>query len=90
MADWARGGNGTYFDATDADELASALATALRAPFRVYGLDGSVVDGGTVDGDPILIDPGTYLVKVLVDPPIEFNDVVVQPGATVDLELPLE
>ena len=48
MAAWAEAGDGTYFDAAGADELAASLATALSAPFRAYGPDGGGFEGGTV------------------------------------------
>ncbi|MFV2062479.1 MAG: VWA domain-containing protein [Chloroflexota bacterium] len=90
MAAWAEAGDGTYFDAAGADELATAMATALSAPFRVYGPDGEIFEGGTVGGDPILIDPGTYRVEVLADPPFEFDEVVVGAGESIELVLPAE
>ena len=66
------------------------MATALSAPFRVYGPDGEIFEGGTVGGDPILIDPGTYRVEVLADPPFEFDEVVVGAGESIELVLPAE
>ena len=66
------------------------LGAALGAPFRVYGPDGDVFDGGTVGGGPIELDPGTYRVEVLSDPPVEFDEVVVGGGEAVILELPAE
>jgi len=89
MAAWAEAGDGSYFDASGAEDLEASLALALSAPFRVYGPDGEVYEGGTVGGDPIGIDPGTYRVEVLTDPVVEFEEVVVGGGESVSLELPL-
>ncbi|HET7055450.1 MAG TPA: VWA domain-containing protein, partial [Thermomicrobiales bacterium] len=60
--DWARIGNGSYFDATNAEELDQAIAKAVLAPFRVLDADGNVVASGTVGGDPVELPAGTYTV----------------------------
>jgi Mg-chelatase subunit ChlD len=88
MAEWAAGGGGTYFDASGAEALAEAISAAVSAPFVVYGPDGTVFASGTVGGGPARLDPGTYRVEVLVDPPVTFSDVVVGGGETVALDLP--
>jgi hypothetical protein len=46
------------------------------------------VASGTVGGGPARLDPGTYDVEVLVDPPVSFSEVVVGGGEIVDLVLP--
>jgi len=95
MAGWAEAGGGSYYDATSAAELASAIGTALGAPFRVYPADpATATDGdepaasGTVGGEAVTLDPGTYRVEVLADPPVTFEEVVVPGGENVSLELP--
>jgi hypothetical protein len=88
MASWAAAGGGTYYDAASAGELASSVATAVSAPFRVYGPEGDQVAAGTVGGGPITVEPDTYRVEVLVDPPVLFDQVDVSNGASVILELP--
>jgi len=88
MAAWADAGDGAYFDAGSPDELATSLAAALSAPFRVYGPEDKVFEGGTVGGGAIRVDPGTYRVEVLTDPIVEFPEVIVAAGETVRLELP--
>jgi len=90
MTAWADAGNGSYFDAGDADELGSSLARALSAPFLAYGPDGKIYEGGGVGDTPITIDPGTYRVEVLTDPVVEFDEVVVEAGHAVMLELPTD
>jgi len=88
MTAWADAGNGSYYDAVGADELGASLARALSAPFLAYGPDGKIYEGGSVGDTPIAIDPGTYRVEVLTDPVVEFDEVVVEAGHTVMLELP--
>ena len=88
MADWATSGGGTYFDAAGSDGLASAISAAVSAPFVVYGPDDTILASGTVGGGPARLDPGTYRVEVLVDPPVTFSEVVVGGGQSIDLELP--
>jgi hypothetical protein len=85
--DWAQIGNGSYFDATNAQELDQAIAKAVLAPFRVLDGDGNVVASGTVGGDPIDLPPGTYTVVVLTDPEQRFESVDIEPGGSVELQL---
>ena len=70
------------------DGLAEAISAAVSAPFVVYGPDDTILASGTVGGGPARLDPGTYRVEVLVDPPVTFDEVVVGGGQAVDLELP--
>ena len=57
-------GQGSYYDAQDADELAKALKRATGAPFVVLDAGGSEVGRGTVDGPPVELPPGSYRVTV--------------------------
>jgi Mg-chelatase subunit ChlD len=88
MGTWASAAGGTYRDAASASALATSIATALSAPFRVYGSDGEAVASGTVSGEGIELEPGDYRVEVLTDPPFIFDDVELGSGASVTLELP--
>jgi hypothetical protein len=89
MAEWAEAGAGSYFDAGGAADLDAAVASALRAPFRVYLAGGDeLVDSGTVGGQPLSVEPGTYRVEVLLDPVVIFEDVIVEGGTAVSVELP--
>ena len=69
MRNWASTGGGSYFDATGAQALIDSIVTAVEPPFRVYDLAGQIVADGTVDGTPIELDPGSYRIEVLSDPP---------------------
>jgi hypothetical protein len=85
--EWARLGNGQYFDAAGAEELGGALVQALQPEFRVLDADGNEVARGVVNGEPVAIPAGTYAVEVLADPPSTVEGVVVEPGAAVAVRL---
>jgi hypothetical protein len=87
FSEWAELGNGTYFDATNAEELDEAIAAAVQAPFRVLDADGNVVATGTVGGNPVELPAGTYTVVVLTDPEQRYEDVVIGGGEEVELQL---
>jgi hypothetical protein len=87
VSEWAELGNGTYFDATNAEELDEAIAAAVQAPFRVLDADGNVVATGTVGGNPVELPAGTYTVVVLTDPEQRYEDVVIGGGEEVELQL---
>ena len=87
MAAWAELGGGSYFDVAGAESLVESIVTAVRPPYRVYGPSGEVIADGTVDGDPVALDPGTYSVEVLTEPLIRFDDVMIPPGVAVELEI---
>jgi hypothetical protein len=84
---WAEMGNGQSFDADSADELASGIAEALAAPFRVFDEDGAEVATGTVGGPEVQLPPGSYRVEVLTDPVIVMEDVAIVAGEGRDIEL---
>jgi hypothetical protein len=86
MRAWAELGGGDYFDAGDANQLSARIADALRAPFRVLDARGRVVANGVV-GDTVTLPPGTYRVEVLSQPPVVFEDVLVEPSGAVQLTI---
>ena len=75
--EWARLGNGQYIDAGNAEELAAAVAQAVRAPFRVLDASGTEIATGIVDGDPVTLPAGTYTVEVLTAPAPTYEETVV-------------
>jgi peptidyl-tRNA hydrolase len=85
--EWARLGNGTYFDATNSEELDTAIANAVSAPYQVLDANGNEVAVGTVNGNPVELPPGTYTVVVLTDPEQRFEDVVVEQGGSMELQI---
>ena len=75
--DWAELGGGRFFGANNQAGLDTALQEALRVPFTVYDAAGEVAAEGSVGGDPVDLDQGTYQVVVATSPPQKFNDVEV-------------
>ncbi|MFN8440113.1 MAG: VWA domain-containing protein [Caldilineaceae bacterium] len=65
---WASEGGGSYFNASNAAELDSAVTAALRAPFRVLDANGTEVATGVVNGDAVSLPAGTYTVEVESEP----------------------
>jgi hypothetical protein len=90
MREWAALGGGSYFDARGADDLGSAIARAIGAPFRILDEAGNEVAAGTLDGDPVAVDPGTYSIVVAADPVVRFDAVRVEPGERVTRDMPPE
>ena len=89
MAGWAERGNGRYFDATGADDLAAAIRDATAAPFEVYvAATDELAGSGTVGGAAIELDPGRYRVEVMTQPSMVY-DVDVGWGEVERLELPV-
>ena len=85
--EWARVGNGTYFEASDAFELDVAVTTASQLPFRVLDGQGSVVAEGTVGGGPGAVPAGTYAVEIDTNPVIRRENVIVTAGQTTTIDL---
>jgi Mg-chelatase subunit ChlD len=83
--EWARLGNGGYFDAQNAEQLKSALRAALRPTYQVLA-GGKVVATGTVNGDPIELPAGAYQVRVLGAQTKDVGKVELEAGAIRDLK----
>lgn len=77
FAEWARLGNGKYFNAKDGDELAASLAESIEVPYAVVDARGTTVATGTVNGAPVAVEAGTYRVVAQTNPPRTIDDVVV-------------
>ena len=56
--EWARVGNGGYFDAQNGEQLKNAMRATLRPTYQVLA-GGKVISTGTVNGDPIEIPAGS-------------------------------
>ena len=76
---WARVGNGSYFDAADADELADNIQKAIKIPYEVLNQEGDVVATGVLNGDPVSIPAGTYNINVFLSPVQNIEGVVIEP-----------
>ena len=77
--EWARVGNGSYFDASDEKELAESIQKAIEIPYEVMNQDGDVVATGVLNGDPVSIPAGTYNVNVMLSPVQKIQGVVIEP-----------
>jgi hypothetical protein len=85
MAGWADIGGGVFLDAQDQAGLSAGIAAALRAPFRIIDADGTLVGEGLVGDAPVTVQPGTYRVEVLSEPPAVFEQVEVASGSGAQL-----
>ena len=94
MARLAEAGGGGFFDASNADELVSAMDSAITGRVtvgtrvRITSEDGDVIERGAVGGEAIEIPPGAYEVTVMSVPPIVFGEVLVGEGERIELAIP--
>ncbi|MBC2931594.1 VWA domain-containing protein [Nocardioides sp. zg-1228] len=82
-------GNGTYYDADDADEIVASLETAADRAVRPFALDGTPLAGGGSD-DPTPIEAGLWSDKVGTTPQDSerwFSYTRTMPGSTVRVGL---
>lgn len=80
FASWAELGGGRYFRAQDREGLSDALREALRSPFDVYDRAGHRVAGGTVGGEAVALEPGTYRIEVRANPKRSFEQMEISGG----------
>jgi hypothetical protein len=64
FASWAELGNGSYFNAENADQLSDALQQSVQAQYDVLDDSGNIVDRGRVDGASISLPSGAYQVRM--------------------------
>ena len=83
--EWARVGNGGYFDAQNGEQLKSALRATLRPTYQVLA-GGKVVATGTVNGEPTELPAGAYQIRVLGAAAKDVGKVELEPGATQELK----
>ena len=81
---WARIGNGRYIEAHDKEELGEAMNRSLDVPFEVLSGD-EVVTMGVVNGDPVSLLPGSYLVRLLGSKPRDLGRIEVEPRSEIGL-----
>ena len=79
---WASVGDGSYFDASNSEELSQSVTGALRAPYDVYNGAGQIVADGLTGGDAVQLPAGTYRVATRSTPPQVLENVQVKPGAS--------
>jgi hypothetical protein len=87
FSEWARLGNGKYFNASDAAELAASLRGSLEVPFSVVNAHGNAIATGTVNGPPVSVDAGTYRIALSADHGRSVDGVVVRMEETTRVTL---
>lgn len=87
FAEWARLGNGAYFNAADGEELTAGLRDSVEQPYTVLDSTGNIVASGTVNGPPISIDAGEYNIVLPGDTSRSANKVVVNMEALTEITL---
>jgi len=85
--EWARLGNGRYFDAGGIDELKASLVATLEPRFEILDKGGERVAVGTVDGPPVEVEPGDYAVRLLHGSPPEERSITLGAGEEGVVEL---
>jgi hypothetical protein len=83
--EWARVGNGGYFDAQNGEQLKNALVATLRPSYQLLA-GTKVVASGTVNGDAVEVPAGKYRVRVLGAAAKDVGEVTAEAGATRELE----
>lgn len=83
----AEAGSGQYFDAANPDKITDALRHALLPAYRVEDMNGKVLARGTAGGEAVSVYPGTYNIVSDRLPALRFDDVQVQAGETVTLQM---
>jgi Mg-chelatase subunit ChlD len=83
--EWARLGNGGYFDAQNGEQLKGALVATLRPSYQLL-VGTKVVASGTVNGDAVEVPAGKYRVRVLGATAKDVGEVTAEAGATRQLE----
>lgn len=86
FAEWARLGNGRYFNASDGEQLTASLRASVEVPYTLLDAGGRVVASGTVNGPPIAVDAGTYRL-VVPSAPEKGTEVVITEEALTDITL---
>ena len=82
--EWARLGNGGFFDAQNGEQLKNAMRATLRPTYQVLS-SGKVVATGTVNGDPVEVPAGAYKVRVLGTQPKDVGDVTLEDAGSKEI-----
>lgn len=83
----ARVSNGRYLDASDADELKSALKEVVRMTYTVYDEKGKSVYSDIVGTNPHRLKTGRYRVVIQANPPIEVPELTVEENLETEIVL---
>jgi Mg-chelatase subunit ChlD len=75
--EWAKLGNGAYFEAKDQRSLSAAIEKALQIPYSVYNRKHERVARGMIGAEPVTLPQGTYQVVIESAPPYMLKEVKV-------------
>jgi Mg-chelatase subunit ChlD len=75
--EWAKLGNGGYFEAKDQRSLSTAISKALQIPYSVYNMKHECVARGMIGGDAVPLPQGSYQVVIESAPPYILKEVKV-------------
>ena len=78
--EWARVGNGSYFDANNADELGKSISKAIETPYEVIDPEGNVVATGVLNGEAVEVPPGTFDIKIISEETGKMSGIKIEPG----------
>jgi hypothetical protein len=81
---WAQAGNGAFFDAQNAEQLKRAVRATLSPTYEAVR-DGKSVASGTVNGEPIELPVGSYLVRVHGAPPKDAGQANIRADTTEEI-----
>lgn len=79
----ADAGNGTYYDAADADELAATLVTSTVRASRPFDLTGLPVKGAAAAAEAPIIETGQYLDTIPLNDGLWYRIKRTAPGSTI-------
>ncbi|HSD68584.1 MAG TPA: VWA domain-containing protein [Woeseiaceae bacterium] len=87
FAEWARLGNGRYFNAADGEELTAGLRESVEQPYTVVDAEGRIVASGTVNGPPVPVPAGSYRVLLPGSPERAQDNVLIQMETLTEITL---
>ena len=65
LESWAALGNGSYYQADDADQLETALLNLYPQRYRITDMEDNLIASGLTNGIPVELPPGFYTVEIL-------------------------
>lgn len=83
--EWARAGNGTYFDANDGEQLRRAMGEALQPAYEVLAGD-KLIAAGAVNGAAIELPAGRYRVRLRGEGAKDLGEAALEPGESRELQ----
>ena len=79
FAEWAEIGGGSYFNASNEEELSGAVKDAISPKFEVVDGNGKLMARGVAGSKAVQVPAGTYTVRILSAQPVTLENIVVNP-----------